>query len=107
MHRAHISPQGKDREYQEYTLADWRKIFEFSKKDGKNRISAYRGEGPRVSVPTKTGKYPVVSFRLCDENKENTNLMDVVIENGIEVISGTENIIAGVNACGASKFRTA
>ena len=62
----------------ELSVADWRKIFKFSVKDGIATLTDYKGTEPSAVIPEKIGKN-VVAQIICDGFKGCKGLKEVTI----------------------------
>ena len=56
----------KELGFNEYTVADWRKIFKFTVSDGDAIINGYKGNLEAVTIPAKIGKNRVTLFSLAE-----------------------------------------
>ena len=75
----------KDLGLKELSVADWRKIFKFSVKDGKAVISGNNGTDEDVIIPEKIGAN-VVAGITEGAFKKDSKIKTVVIKAGIKVI---------------------
>ena len=71
---------------QEYTVADWRKIFKFSIAHGSVTITGYRGNQKAVTIPAKIGKNSVATFSLAGIPEICGRIREVTVEPGIQNI---------------------
>ena len=75
----------KDLGIKELSVADWRKIFKFSSKNGKTIISGYVGDSTDVLIPEKIGANAVTEIRE-GAFKKDSKIQTMVIEAGIKTI---------------------